>query len=446
MTLPRYPAYKDSGVEWLGEVPAHWEVTPLKRMLSRNDSGVWGDEPESEYDPIVLRSTEQGVGGEWQIIDPARRKLSKTDVEKSTLCQGDLLVTKSSGSEAHIGKASLVTPEVAALRPCYSNFMQRLRVTVGHSSSFVHFILNNRIAREQMAFLSSSTTGLANLNATVIGQVQVAAPPLGEQAAVVTFLDHETSKIDALIAEQKNLIALLKEKRQAVISHAVTKGLNPDVPMQDSGVEWLGEVPEHWDVLRNKAVFREIDSRSSSGDGELLSVSHLTGVTPRSEKNVNMTMAETLVGYKTCNSGDLVINTMWAWMGALGVSPCEGLVSPSYNVYRIWESQRLDYAYYDYLCRIPAYVQMIKAHSTGVWESRLRLYADAFFSLRIPLPPLEEQSDIATFLAREAAKLDGLVTEADQAISLLQERRSALISAAVTGKIDVRGLVAQEAA
>ena len=417
MTLPRYPAYKDSGVEWLGEVPNHWSVMPLKRLVSLRSGEMINSSMIDETGgyPVFggngIRGFTSGFthSGDFALIG-----------RQGALCGN---VNYAQGQFWASEHAIVVSP----LKPTPTRWIGEL----------LHAMNLNQY---------STSAAQPGLSVDVIANISIPVPSREEQQIIASFLHHETSKIDALIAEQKNLIALLKEKRQAVISHAVTKGLNPDVPMKDSGVEWLGEVPEHWDVLRNKAVFREIDSRSSSGDGELLSVSHLTGVTPRSEKNVNMTMAETLVGYKTCNSGDLVINTMWAWMGALGVSPCEGLVSPSYNVYRIWESQRLDYAYYDYLCRIPAYVQMIKAHSTGVWESRLRLYADAFFSLRIPLPPLEEQSDIATFLAREAAKLDGLVTEADQAISLLQERRSALISAAVTGKIDVRGLVRQEAA
>ena len=147
-----------------------------------------------------------------------------------------------------------------------------------------------------------------------------ALPPLGEQNAISAFLDRETAQIDSLIAKQERLIAVLQEKRQALISHAVTKGLNPAAPMKDSGVEWLGEVPAHWQVRRNKSIYQEVDDRSTTGEEELLSVSHITGVTARSEKTVNMFMAETLENYKRCQPGDLVINTMWAYMGALGTA------------------------------------------------------------------------------------------------------------------------------
>lgn len=201
---------------------------------------------------------------------------------------------------------------------------------------------------------------------------------------------------------------------------------------KDSGVEWLDVVPEHWRCVRNKVVFQEVDDRSEDEDGELLTVSHITGVTPRSEKTVNMFLAETLEGYKKCKRGDLVINTMWAWMGALGCSPCDGLVSPSYNVYRPRPGADLLPAYYDFLCRIPAHRVLMKARSSGVWESRLRLYPAAFLDMELALPPPLEQEGIAAFLERETVKIDALVAEQERLIELLKEKRQAVISDAVT--------------
>lgn len=203
-----------------------------------------------------------------------------------------------------------------------------------------------------------------------------------------------------------------------------------------TGVDWLGNVPEHWCVARNKSVFAEVDKRSENGEEELLTVSHITGVTPRSEKNVNMTMAETLAGYKKCRAGDLIINTMWGWMGALGTSRCDGIVSPSYNVYTIRDQTVLNPRFYDYLCRIPSHVTAIQANSTGVWASRLRIYPDVFLSMRLALPPMQEQRSIATFLDRETAKIDALVEEQKRLIELLKEKRQAVISHAVTKGLD----------
>ncbi len=205
---------------------------------------------------------------------------------------------------------------------------------------------------------------------------------------------------------------------------------------KDSGVDWLGTIPKHWEVVRNKNLFAEIDIRNEKDDAELLSVSHLTGVTRRSEKNVNMFLAETLKGYKCCSEGDLVINTMWAWMGALGITAIDGVVSPSYNVYRPRNFTKLHPRYYDYLSRIPNHVRVIEANSTGVWESRLRLYPNTFLSMKTCLPPYNEQITIVDFLDHETIKIDALVKEQEKLLALLKEKRQVVISQAVTKGID----------
>ena len=244
-----YPEYKKSGVPWIGDVPVTWEVKQVKWLLDNNDGGVWGDDPTGENDTIVLRSTDQTVDGNWRVAEPALRKLSAKERASALLVEGDLVVTKSSGSSLHIGKTTLVTAEIAKQSCCYGNFMQRLRVGSGFIPKLAWYLMNDELARAQLDLLSNSTTGLANLNGTLIGEVIFPVATVAEQIQIARFLDHETARIDALIEEQQRLIQLLKEKRQAVISHAVTKGLDPTLPMKDSGVEWLGEVPAHWDVV-----------------------------------------------------------------------------------------------------------------------------------------------------------------------------------------------------
>ena len=182
-------------------------------------------------------------------------------------------------------------------------------------------------------------------------------------------------------------------------------------------------------------MFRERDERSDTGEEDLLTVSHLTGVTLRSEKDVNMFEAATKEGYKICLSGDLVINTMWAWMGAMGVSSLDGIVSPAYNVYE--PGVRLDPSYIDALVRLPAFAQEVTRYSKGVWSSRLRLYPEGFFAVSLPVPPLSEQREIVAHIENETCKLDGLRDATESTTVLLKERRAALISAAVTGQIDM---------
>jgi len=173
------------------------------------------------------------------------------------------------------------------------------------------------------------------LSVETISALKVAIPPIHEQRRIADYLVRETSQIDALVAEKEHMLALLVEKRVTQVNRAVTRGLNPNTSLQPSGFDWLGDIPEHWEVKRTKRVFKERNDRSESGEEEMLSVSHLTGVTKRSEKDVNMFEAETNEGYKLCSPGNLVINTLWAWMGAMGVASEEGIVSPAYHVYEL---------------------------------------------------------------------------------------------------------------
>ena len=268
-----------------------------------------------------------------------------------------------------------------------------------------------------------------------VANYRVPVPPIGQQRAIADYLDRETARLDALVAAKERLLKLLAEKRRAIVTRAVTRGLDPRVPLRDSGVPWLGEIPAHWKVKRARWLFHERDQRSEDGSEELLTVSHLTGVTPRSEKDVNMFEAETLEGYKVCKPGDLVINTLWAWMGAMGVSFVPGVVSPAYNVYE--PTVELDPAYVDALSRLPVFAQEAARHSKGVWSSRLRLYPDGFFEIPLPVLPLSEQRRIVAALRAKHEGLNSLETAAARTVELLKERRAALIAAAVTGSVDV---------
>lgn len=193
----------------------------------------------------------------------------------------------------------------------------------------------------------------------------------------------------------------------------------------------------HWGIEPNKKLFVEIDERTETGNEELMTVSHITGVTRRSEKEVTMFEPLSYEGYKICDSGDLVINTMWAWMGALGIAKERGMVSPSYNVYRLKDNTLVG-RFYDYFSRTDAHICDIIRHSKGIWKSRLRVYPYEFMDIVTPVPPNEEQQDIIDFLESEEQRIDLLIQKIHQATKHLKEYRTALISAAVTGKVDVR--------
>ena len=199
---------------------------------------------------------------------------------------------------------------------------------------------------------------------------------------------------------------------------------------KDSGIAWLGEIPQNWEIIRSKYVFSEIDERSQTGNEELLSVSHLTGVTPRSEKNVNMFLAEDYTGAKLCQPNDVVINTMWAWMGALGVSDHTGLVSPSYGVYR--PNEKVYPRFLDSLLRTPQYIAEYIRRSTGIQSSRLRLYSNQFLDIPLVMPPIEEQRRIVEFLDRKTAEIDQSIAQKQSLIELLKEQKAILLDRAVT--------------
>jgi type I restriction enzyme S subunit len=213
-------------------------------------------------------------------------------------------------------------------------------------------------------------------------------------------------------------------------------GLRPYPEMKPSGVGWLGEVPTGWEVHRAKRAFREIDDRSEQGDEELLSVSHKTGVTPRSQKNVTMFMAESYEGHKVCRPGDIVVNTMWAWMAALGVSRQIGIVSPAYGVYRPRSATRFDPKYLDYLLRTEVYRAEYVRSSRGITTSRLRLYPPDFLSIPLIQPPLDEQRLIVRFLDWHGAQTAKLIRAKKQIIALLNEQKQAIIHRAVTRGLD----------
>ena len=451
MSFPRYPKYKPSRVEWLGEVPEHWSAQTFKRQIERNDGGVWGDDPDGLNDTVVLRSTEQTVDGRWQIDDPARRKLNTSEIDSAMLITGDLLLTKSSGSSLHIGKTTLVTKEIASLGCCYSNFMQRIRTKASFTPALAWYVLNNNLARLQFDLLSNSTTGLANLNGTMIGQIIVPVAPIAEQTAIAQFLDRETSKIDALVWEQRRLIELLKEKRQAVISHAVTKGLNPHAPMKPSGIEWLGDVPEHWTIppifTRYHAVLgKMLDEKKITG-------SHLVPYLRNADVNWDRinTMELPLINIEPdeqkrfgLERGDVLICEGGAGIGQTAIwnaelNPCS--FQKALHRLRPWRDDEVPRFLY-YCMRNAVETGVILAGGTATIP---HLTGEQLRRYRFPKPPNEEQESIVQYLDVQTAKLDALTAEAERAIELLQERRTALISAAVTGKIDVRGEINVEA-
>ena len=409
-------------------VTARVSRRPLKYLSTINDEALTEDtnaDFEMQYIDIgnVDSSGRIGELASYRFEDApsrARRRVRNGDVIISTVRTYLQAITQVHNPPDNL----IVSTGFAVVRPLHNEF----------DTSYCRFALREPIFLAEVEKRSVGVNYPA-INVSDLANIPVHVHPMARQRAIADYLDCETAWLDALVAEKERLLELLAEKCRALITRAVTRGLDPNVPLRDSGIPWLGEIPAHWETERARWLFRERDERSDTGEEDLLTVSHLTGVTLRSEKDVNMFEAATKEGYKICLSGDLVINTMWAWMGAMGVSSLDGIVSPAYNVYE--PRARLDSSYVDALVRLSAFAQEVTRHSKGVWSSRLRLYPEGFFAVSLPVPPLSEQREIVAHIANETCKLDGLHDATERTTMLLKERRAALISAAVTGQIDM---------
>ena len=298
---------------------------------------------------------------------------------------------------------------------------------------FLTYLLLSETVRQYLdSRVQSVTRSHQRVRPEILMQMNLLVPEAQEQRAIADYLDTETGRIDALISKKRRMIELL-EQRLVSLATQLAGGNDQS---QQSGIPSIPYIPCRWQSLRNKVFMSEINERSNSGDEELLSVSHLTGVTPRSEKTVYMFKAESMVGYKLVRPGDLAVNTMWAWMGAAGVSSHHGIVSPSYGVYRIDQETVLP-DYFDLLVRTPAYICEMTRYSRGVTSSRLRLYPDELLTLRTPVPPMREQCEIVERFEGETANARSAINALGRQLELLTERRQALITAAVTGDLSV---------
>ncbi|EPY7081954.1 restriction endonuclease subunit S [Klebsiella variicola] len=430
-----YPEYKDSGVEWLGEIPTHWICTQVKygyditlgKMLQKNKSSS-----KDELKPYLKAQNIQPTGIDLSVVD--NMWFSPDEKSKLLLKNNDVLISEG----GDVGRSALWQGQ---LDECYiQNAINRARAINGNSPYFLNYWMVYLKSADFINTLCNKAT-IAHYTAEKVETSPLLLPNSDEQLHISLFLAHETAKIDNLIEKQQQLIELLKEKRQAVISHAVTKGLNPDVPMKDSGVEWLGDVPAHWQALPTKRLFRLVaEPAEINNDYELLSVYTAIGVAPRKDLEPKGNKASTTDGYWKVRQGDIIVNKLLAWMGAVGFSNYDGVTSPAYDILR--KVKDINPKFYHYLFRLELTQREFKRWSRGIMEMRLRLYFEELGRIIMPVPPREEQDVIVEEIEKIEYQYSQLENIASHQIDLLQERRTALISAAVTGKIDVREWVA----
>ena len=440
MTFPAYSAYKDSGVEWLGEVPQHWYSARFSRVVMAIRDGTHGtfERVDAGVPLLSAKNVKNGfldISENESLISEAD---SKSIVSNGFPAVGDLLLT----IVGTIGRSCVYETDQPL---AFQRSVCFLRLYKQHCPYFFYYFSQSKFFQEQLVGRSKSSAQAGVYMGEVVATSVVFPPVLSEQIQIACFLDHETARIDALIEEQQLLIELLKEKRQAVISHGVTKGLDPTVPMKDSGVEWLGEVPAHWQVCKlsfrySVELGKMLDEKKNTGTNPLPYLRNqdvqwgrinidglpLIDIEPSEYERYSVRLGDLLV----CEGGDVGRAAIWRHKGnKIGYQKALHRLRP--------ESPNRDTAEFFFF-------SLMAVKALGVFEESdtkatiSHLPAEKFRQYRFAFPPIEDQQKIASVLRETYKRSSEAISYAENTITLLQERRSALISAAVTGKIDVR--------
>jgi type I restriction enzyme, S subunit len=452
MSVAPYPEYKDSGVEWIGAVPTHWRVAAL-RWIAQRYAGGTPEKTKPEYwtDGTIPWLNSGAVN--QRLITEASDFITVDAYSNSStrwVPEGALVMAL-----AGQGKTKGMVAQLAIRATCNQS-MAAIVPTAKVISRYLYWWLDAQYQNIRNLAGGDLRDGL---NLDLLGQIPCPLPAEDEQSAIASFLDQETGKIDALVAEQERLIALLKEKRQAVISQAVTKGLTPNAPMKDSGIEWLGQVPAHWrvgkagfylDVLSGFAFPSEGFSEDEQATRLLRGINVSVGEIRWDDVVYWRRRPDDQLERYLLRQGDLVIGMDRPWIAAgvrvarLGENDTPCLLLQ--RVARLSVNSKLNDEYLYSLLASDFFIAHFSPDMTGV--SVPHISPDQIKSFVIPIPPIPEQHAIISHLKTVVEEIDTLISEATQAIALLRERRAALISAAVTGKIDVRSLAPtkQEAA
>jgi type I restriction enzyme S subunit len=416
---PKYDSYKDSGEGWIGSCPYHWETLKLKYLFREKKHRANMDlncgaisfgevvEKDDERVPMETKASYQEVlTGEF-LVNPLNLNY---DLKSLRIALSDINVVVSAGYIV-------------------------LKANDEVDKRYFKYLLH-RYDVANMKLFGSGVRQTINFNH--IANSILLVPPIDEQKRIAGFLDDKMGKIDQAISYKVKQISLLKERKQIVIQEAVTKGLKPNAQMKDSGVEWIGQIPAHWEVRRNFVLFREMKV-SGHNNLPVLSVSIHSGVSSEElsdEQNIrSIIKIEDRTAYKEVKPGDVAYNMMRAWQGGIGAVSVHGMVSPAYVVAR--PSSALAADYFELLYRCPAFIRQMDSGSKGITDFRKRLYWDDFKNLLTLVPPRDEQLTIVKRIAEASQKIEDAVAIKEEEIAVLNEYKTSLINEAVTGKIKV---------
>ena len=426
MDYPRYESYKDSGVDWLGEIPEEWSTEKGKWLFNKMDRPIRKDDGivtcfrDGE---VTLRSNRRTDGFTNALKEHGYQGIRKGDlvIHQMDAFAGAIGVSDSEGKSTPVYSVC-VPKEPDRISPHYYMYFMRSMALRGFILSLAKGI------RERST----------DFRYNDFAKLDLPLPPYDTQIKITEFIEYKTTQIDQAITLKQQQIAKLEEYKQIIIQNAVTKGLNPDVPMKDSGVDWIGNIPEHWVLKRLKYILSERNERSKNGEEPLFMMSQKHGLVVRSEYHEKAEVALSNIDNKIVYKNDLVFNKLKAHLGVFFKSNINyrGLVSPDYAVYKC-KAYIDDVKFLETLFRNPEYIKQFIIRATGIVEGLIRLYTSELFDLHVAVPPPKEQKEILSYIEAQSSKIDTAVNIIQQEINRLKEYKTILINQTVTGKINV---------
>lgn len=427
--LKPYDKYNQIDLPWLQCVPSHWGITRNKNVLKLKKKIV-GDR-HSQY--TLLSLTKQGIikrdminakgkfpkeFDTYQVVEPKNLVFCLFDIDETPRTVG-------------------ISPFGGMITGAYTVFE-----TENINEKYLYYYYLSLDNNKQLKPLYTGLRKVINTDSFL--RTKMPYPPEEEQDQIVRYLDSSLAKINKYIKTKKKLIEVLKEQKQAIIDHAVTKGLDPKVKMKPSGIDWIGDIPDSWEIARCKYLFQEIDTRSTTGLETHLSMSQKYGLIPDEQLTERRLLSENYIGGKICNKGDLVLNRLKAHLGVFALASQKGVVSPDYTVLR--PNGKIFPVFAETVLKSQKCRRELRIRVRGIVEGFWRLYTDDFNTIVLPLPSYEEQVEIIEHINQRSLFIDKAIMRIEKEISLIIEYRTRLISDVVTGKVDVRGIVVDDVA
>lgn len=413
--------YTPTEARWINKIPCHWECKKIGNLFTQRNEKV----SDKVYEPLSV--SKNGVV-------PQLESAVKTDAgdNRKLVLKGDFVINSRSDRKGSCG--------VSPFDGSVSLINIVLKPRQSWNEKYVHYLMRCHLFSEE--YYRNGRGIVADLWTTQYSEMKsilLPVPPRKEQDQIVRYLDWQTSKINRLIAAKKQQIQVLREQQQKLICEVITKGLHSDVDYKDSHIAWIGDIPSHWSTIRCKYLFRERDERSKEGAETHLSMSQKYGLVPDSQLDERRMLSESYAGGKLCYQDDLVLNRLKAHLGIFALAPQFGVISPDYTVL-IPNTERIIPSFGEMVLKSALCRRELRVRVRGIIEGFWRLYTDDFYTIYLPVPPIEEQKEIMQYIDAQSKKTAALENALNREIELLHELRTRLISDVVTGQIDVRSI------